>query len=67
MLVFWEVIFAKNYFRGAIKLLQLLQDDPLRRRFDISIAKKVLKWEPTIDLETGLKKTIMYFKEKLGE
>lgn len=46
---------------------ELPQDDPLKRRPDISVAKEVLGWEPTIDLETGLKKTIEYFKEILGK
>ena len=39
----------------------LPQDDPQRRRPDISLAKKELGWEPTVKLETGLKKTIEYF------
>lgn len=42
--------------------MPLPQDDPLQRQPDISLAKKELKWEPTIDLEEGLKKTIAYFK-----
>jgi len=39
--------------------------DPQRRRPDISRAKNLLKWEPQIDLEEGLKLTIPYFKQKL--
>jgi dTDP-glucose 4,6-dehydratase len=42
------------------------EGDPQRRRPDISKALKVLGWEPRIDLETGLLKTIPYFKGKLG-
>ena len=41
----------------------LPQDDPIRRRPDITKAKNVLNWEPTVVLEEGLKKTIAYFKE----
>ena len=37
-------------------------DDPARRKPDISLAKSRLKWEPTTDLEAGLKRTIEYFK-----
>jgi UDP-glucuronate decarboxylase len=37
-------------------------DDPLQRQPDISLAKKELSWEPNIQLEEGLKKTIEYFK-----
>jgi UDP-glucuronate decarboxylase len=36
-------------------------DDPKRRRPDINLAKSLLNWNPTIDLETGLQKTINYF------
>jgi len=39
----------------------LPKDDPLRRKPDISLAKKKLDWEPIVDLEIGLKKTIDYF------
>ena len=39
----------------------LPQDDPKQRRPDISLAKKLLKWTPSIELEEGLKKTIAYF------
>ena len=40
---------------------ELPKDDPKRRRPDINLAKSILDWSPTIDLETGLKKTINYF------
>jgi UDP-glucuronate decarboxylase len=39
----------------------LPQDDPRQRRPDISLAKKVLGWEPKIHLREGLRKTIDYF------
>lgn len=39
------------------------QDDPLQRCPDITQATKQLGWEPKIDLKTGLKKTIKYFKQ----
>jgi len=40
-------------------------DDPLQRCPDIALARKELKWEPKIDLDTGLKKTIAYFDNLL--
>ena len=40
----------------------LPEDDPKKRRPDISKAKKILKWEPKVDLNQGLLKTIDYFK-----
>src|SRR3989338_5889090 len=40
------------------------EDDPMQRCPDITLAKKVLDWEPTVDLETGLIKTIADFKKR---
>ncbi|HBA36502.1 TPA: NAD-dependent dehydratase [Candidatus Falkowbacteria bacterium] len=40
-------------------------DDPRQRKPDIALAKEKLKWEPKIDLEAGLKKTIEYFRGKI--
>ena len=40
---------------------KLPDDDPKRRKPDISLAKSKLSWSPEIDLEVGLKKTINYF------
>jgi dTDP-glucose 4,6-dehydratase len=40
--------------------------DPQRRRPDISRAKSILGWEPKVQLEEGLKRTIPYFRQKLG-
>lgn len=42
-----------------------LPDDPKRRKPDITKAKKILKWEPVVTLENGLKETIPYFEKKL--
>ena len=43
----------------------LPQDDPVRRKPDISLAKEKLNWEPTILLREGLIRTIAYFRELL--
>jgi UDP-glucuronate decarboxylase len=40
-------------------------DDPVRRRPDISKAKKYLDWEPHVDVIDGLKETIDYFKKQI--
>jgi UDP-glucuronate decarboxylase len=42
-------------------------DDPGRRRPDITRARDLLDWQPTVDLETGLKETIPYFAARLQE
>jgi len=41
----------------------LPSDDPRQRQPDISLAREVLDWEPTIELEAGLKNTIAYFQK----
>lgn len=43
----------------------LPQDDPMQRRPVIDLSKKELSWEPTVNLEEGLKKTIAYFDDLL--
>ena len=44
----------------------LPEDDPQQRQPDISLAKRVLDWEPHVSLSDGLKKTITYFDELLA-
>jgi len=41
-------------------------DDPKQRRPDITRARTLLKWEPKVDLEEGLLKTVDYFRQKVG-
>ena len=41
---------------------ELPNDDPKRRKPDISKAKKIVDWQPKIKLEEGLKKTVGYFR-----
>ena len=43
----------------------LPMDDPKRRQPDISLAKEKLGWEPCVEVEEGLKKTIDYFRERI--
>ncbi len=42
-------------------------DDPKQRQPDISRAKKLLEWEPTVPLPEGLRKTVAYFTEVVGK
>jgi len=51
--------------KSRISYKPLPGDDPKQRRPDISLAKKMLDWEPQVQLEEGLKKTIAYFEQKL--
>lgn len=48
--------------KSEIIFKSLPLDDPVKRKPDISLAKKLLKWEPKVCLDDGLKKTINYFK-----
>jgi len=57
-----QTIIKLTNSKSKIIYKPLPQDDPKRRKPDISKAKRILKWEPKISLEEGLKKTIAYFK-----
>jgi len=62
----WELAHKVIELTGSkSKILQqpLPQDDPKQRRPDITRAKQMLNWEPTINLEQGLIKTIDYFRK----
>ena len=51
--------------RSKIELKDLPKDDPIRRKPDISFAKKYLDWEPVVSLEQGLRKTVEYFEKMI--
>ncbi|HLD02801.1 MAG TPA: UDP-glucuronic acid decarboxylase family protein [Candidatus Nanoarchaeia archaeon] len=57
---------AMTNSKSEIVFKPILADDPVKRRPSIDLAKKELGWEPKVKLEEGLKKTIEYFREKLG-
>jgi UDP-glucuronate decarboxylase len=48
-----------------VRHCSLPQDDPKQRRPDISRAKELLDWEPTVSLREGLKPTVAYFAERV--
>ena len=52
---------------GGSKIVfnDLPQDDPTRRKPDITLAKTLLGWQPKVDLTAGLDATISYFREEL--
>jgi UDP-glucuronate decarboxylase len=51
--------------RSRLVFRPLPTDDPKQRQPDIELAKKVLSWEPQIELRKGLEKTISYFQAQL--
>ncbi|MDM1046668.1 UDP-glucuronic acid decarboxylase family protein [Sphingobacterium hotanense] len=62
-----EMIIQLTGSKSKIKFLPLPQDDPRQRKPDIDLAKTELNWQPKIQLEDGLSKTIAYFETQLRE
>ncbi|WP_293932423.1 UDP-glucuronic acid decarboxylase family protein [Sphingobacterium sp. UBA6645] len=62
-----EMIIQLTGSKSKIKFLPLPQDDPRQRKPDIDLAKTELNWQPKIQLEDGLLKTIAYFETQLRE
>lgn len=57
-----EMVLRLTASSSKLVYRELPADDPMQRRPDISLAKKVLGWEPEIQLEEGLQRTIRYFE-----
>jgi UDP-glucuronate decarboxylase len=53
--------------KSTIVYHPLPQDDPTQRCPDITLARKLLNWQPTIELDDGLRRTIAYFDRLLTE
>ena len=53
--------------KSEIRYEPLPQDDPKQRRPDITKARQLLQWDPKIDLETGLRKSLDYFKKAVAQ
>jgi UDP-glucuronate decarboxylase len=62
-----KVIRANWMLKSKIIYKDLPQDDPSRRKPDLTLAKKELNFSHTVNLESGLIKTIDYFKKSLKE
>ena len=62
-----EKVIAQTGSQSKIVFQPLPQDDPQQRQPDITEARRVLDWEPTISLDEGLKPTIAYFDKLLSE
>jgi dTDP-glucose 4,6-dehydratase len=61
-----EKVIATTGSSSQIIFEPLPQDDPKQRRPDISKARRLLGWEPKIDLETGLKLSLEYFRNAVS-
>ena len=60
-----NIIIQLTGSKSKIDFQPLPTDDPRRRQPDIGLARKKLGWEPEINVEEGLKKTIDYFRERI--
>jgi UDP-glucuronate decarboxylase len=58
-----EMVIHKVGGKSKLVFEPLPQDDPKQRRPDISLAKKILDWEPKIQLEVGIEKAIQHFRK----
>lgn len=56
------LVIAETHSLSNIIYLPLPKDDPQQRQPDISVAKQILDWSPTVELTAGLTMTIDYFK-----
>jgi dTDP-glucose 4,6-dehydratase len=65
ILEFAKLVLKLMASKSEIVYKPLPQDDPKQRRPDITRAKKLLGWEPKVDLETGLRQTIEYFRNRV--
>ena len=61
-----EYIIRLTKSSSKITHLPMPQDDPVRRRPDITMAEQNLDWHPTVPLEGGLEKTVQFFKDLLN-
>ena len=58
-----ELVLKVTGSKSRIRYEPLPQDDPKQRRPDITKARELLGWEPNVDLETGLRKSLDYFRK----
>jgi dTDP-glucose 4,6-dehydratase len=62
-----QVVLKITGSKSRVRHEPLPQDDPKQRRPDITKARQLLGWEPKIDLETGLRLSLDYFKNAVAE
>ena len=65
VLDFAKLIIALTGSQSQIAFRPLPADDPQVRQPDIRLARRVLEWQPQVPLETGLRQTIAYFRDRL--
>ena len=66
VLQFAEKILAMTGSKSTIDFRPLPVDDPKVRQPDITLAKKLLNWEPKVSFDEGIVRTLDYFKDFLA-
>jgi UDP-glucuronate decarboxylase len=66
MLELAQQVLRLTQSRSELRFEPLPSDDPRQRQPEISLARSSLGWEPAVQLESGLRKTIEYFRERIG-
>ena len=61
-----KIVIRVTCAKSKIVFCALPQDDPRQRKPDIAKAKKLLKWQPKIRLEEGLRQAVGWFRDNLG-
>lgn len=67
ILDFAKTTLALTKSESELKFFPLPTDDPTQRQPDITLAKKLLNWEPKLQLRDGLLRTIDYFRAKISQ
>jgi UDP-glucuronate decarboxylase len=60
-----EVALVAQRESPPIQYKEAMQDDPQRRKPDITKAKELLKWQPVVPVREGIRRTIEYFQKEL--
>jgi dTDP-glucose 4,6-dehydratase len=63
---FAEKVVELTGSRSTLTFHPLPEDDPKVRQPDITRARTILGWEPKVDLDTGLRRTLAYFQQRLA-
>lgn len=58
---FAKLVISLTGSKSKIRFVELPKDDPVQRNPDLTLARKILGYNPKVDIEEGLKKTISYF------
>ena len=60
-----DIVLEETGSSSTLESLPMPVDDPKVRQPDISVAREILGWEPTVDLREGIRKTLPYFRNEL--